>query len=52
VQKSTTLKDVKDGANAALNDLDRGIHTAGGEAKAGANKALQAVDDTVHGRKK
>ncbi len=51
-EQKSTLKDAENSANRALNNLDRGIHQAGGEVKDGANKALQSVDDTIHGRKK
>lgn len=51
-KQNTTLKDIKDGANRALEEVDRGVHGALGPAKDSANKALQAVDDTLHGRKK
>ena len=51
-EKKASLKDAKDDANRVLNNLDQGIHQAAGEAKEAGNKALQAVDDTLHGRKK
>ncbi len=51
-QPAAALQEAKDGANHALNELDRGLHQAARGAKSGANKALQSVDDAVHGRKK
>ena len=51
-EPQATLKQLKDKANQALDELDRGIHNAIGPAKKGANDALQAIDDAVHGRKK
>ena len=49
---SSTFQDAKDGANEALNDLDRGIHKAIPPVKKAANDTLQAIDDTLHGRKR
>ncbi len=42
------VKNLKDGANRGLNDLDSGIHKALPVAKDGANKALNAIDHGVH----
>ncbi len=50
-KESHPVKEAKDSANKALNDLDKGVHEAAREVKKGANEALQAVDDTIHGRK-
>ncbi len=50
-EKKSGLSKAKADANAALENLDKGVHEAAGAVKQGANKVLQAVDDTVHGRK-
>jgi hypothetical protein len=42
------IKDLKEGANQALNGVDSGIHQALPVAKDAANKALNAVDQGVH----
>ena len=45
-----SLHKAKHATNHALDELGDGIHKAAHSAKKGANNALQAVDDTVHGR--
>ncbi len=52
-QKKTepTLKKAQDGADQALDGVEKGVKEAAGTLKTGANKALQAVDDTIHNRK-
>jgi hypothetical protein len=42
------LKEAKDGANRALDSVEKGLKKAAGPAKDSANRALQAVDDGVH----
>ena len=49
-KEESAFQKTKDGANRALNDLDRGIHEAIPPVKKAANDALQAIDDAVHGR--
>ena len=47
-KSSSTLHDAKEGANDALNDIDKGVHKAIPAVKEGAEEALDAVDKGVH----
>ncbi len=46
--ESHPVRDLKEGTDKALNDIDRGIHKAIPAVKEGAEKALDAVDQGVH----
>jgi hypothetical protein len=46
--ESHPVQNLKEGANQALNDVDRGVHKAIPAVKEGAEKALDAVDQGVH----
>ncbi len=50
-EQKSTLQDAKDSANHALENVALGVHQASGEIIDAANKALQNVDDTLHGRR-
>jgi hypothetical protein len=50
-ESSPTLKKAQDGANQALDGVEKGVKEGAKALSAGANKALQSVDDTIHGRK-
>jgi len=50
-ESGSSLKQVQDGANKALDGVEKGVKEGASAVATGANKALQAVDDTLHGRK-
>ena len=39
---------IKSAANEALNNIDKGVHEAGGAVMDAGNKALNSVDKTIH----
>jgi hypothetical protein len=47
-EASPQASSLKQDANEALNDLEKGLRKTGAAAKKGANEALEAVDRGVH----
>ncbi len=50
-ESGSGLKNAEDKTNKALDSVEKGVKEGARAIEKGGNKALQAVDDTIHGRK-
>jgi len=51
-ESGSGLRKAENGANEVLDDVEKGVKKAAHVVDTEGNKALQSVDDTIHGRNK